>query len=108
MSKRSAEKWQKFIPEDDGGFTLETYQDPTAILNNNKIDYNNYGDKKTPGKMGEGIRVASIPITIWEKWMQFKAIPIYSRNILTILITNTLGQLLRGFNYVAIPTYIHW
>jgi len=32
MSKRSAEKWQKFIPEDDGGFTLETYQDPTAIL----------------------------------------------------------------------------
>ena len=70
MSKRSAEKWQKFIPEDDGGFTLETYQDPTAILNNNKIDYNNYGDKNTPGKMGDGIRVASIPITIWEKWMQ--------------------------------------
>ena len=70
MSKKSAERWQKFIPEDDGGFTLETYQDVSSILENNKIDYNNYGDKKTPGKMGEGVRVASIPINVWEQWMK--------------------------------------
>ena len=70
MSKRSAQPWQKFTPEDDGGFTLETFQDTTPVLEKNKADYNNYGDLKTPGKQGEGVRVASIPITVWEKWMK--------------------------------------
>ena len=70
MSKRSAQPWQKFTPEDDGGFTLETFQDTTPVLEKNKTDYNNYGDLKTPGKQGDGVRVASIPITVWEKWMK--------------------------------------
>jgi len=70
MSKRSAQPWQKFTPEDDGGFNLETFQDTTPVIEGNKTDYNKYGDLRTQDKQGDGVRVASIPITVWEKWMK--------------------------------------
>ena len=55
---------------DETEFVINTYQDVEPILNENKAAYNNYGDKLTPGKTGEGVRVASIPLNVWNKWMQ--------------------------------------
>ena len=55
---------------DETEFTINTYQDCEPILEENKQDYNNYGDKLTPGKAGEGVRVASIPMNIWNRWMK--------------------------------------
>ena len=46
---------------DETEFTINTYQDCEPILEENKRAYNDYGDLLTPGKTGEGVRVASIP-----------------------------------------------
>ena len=51
-------------------FNINTLQDVEPILEENKQAYNNYGDLLTPGKSGEGVRVASIPTNIWNKWMK--------------------------------------
>ena len=53
---------------DETEFTINTYQDCEPILEENKAAYNNYGDLLTPGKAGEGVRVASIPLNVWEQW----------------------------------------
>jgi hypothetical protein len=55
---------------DETEFTINTYQDVEPILEENKEAYNQYGDKLTPGKAREGVRVASIPFNIWNKWMK--------------------------------------
>ena len=55
---------------DEKEFTINTYQDASPILEENKKSYNHYGDKLTPGKAGEGVRVASIPLNIWTQWMK--------------------------------------
>ena len=54
----------------DGTTSFVTYQDAEPIINQNKELLNNYGDKLTFGKQQHGMRVASIPVGIWEKWMQ--------------------------------------
>ena len=73
----------KFIVESDGArstemqfdqtdnkFRFKTTQDASPILEDNKARYNSYGDKLTLGKRGEWHHTASIPITVWEKWMK--------------------------------------
>ena len=55
---------------DETEFTINTRQDVEPILEENKQAYNNYGDLLTPGKAGEGVRVASIPLTVWTQWMK--------------------------------------
>jgi hypothetical protein len=55
---------------DETEFTINTYQDCEPILDENKKAYNNYGDLLTPGKTGEGVRVASIPLNVWTQWMK--------------------------------------
>ena len=55
---------------DETEFTINTRQDVEPILEENKQAYNNYGDLLTPGKSGEGVRVAAIPTNIWNKWMK--------------------------------------
>ena len=55
---------------DETEFTINTRQDVEPILEENKQAYNQYGDKLTPGKAGEGVRVASIPTNIWTQWMK--------------------------------------
>jgi len=54
----------------DGTTSFVTHQDASDILNNNKELLNDYGDKLTFGKQQHGMRVASIPVGIWEKWMK--------------------------------------
>ncbi len=51
-------------------FTVHTVQDTEPILDENKRAFNDYGDLLTPGKSGEGLRVASIPLTVWTQWMR--------------------------------------
>jgi hypothetical protein len=57
----------------DGTATINTYQDVQPIIERNKLNFNNYGDKLTFGKasgMGtdDGVTVASIPTNVWEQW----------------------------------------
>ena len=54
----------------DGTASVVTHQDVEGILNNNKELLKNYGDKRTFGKQKNGMRVASIPVNIWEQWMK--------------------------------------
>jgi len=54
----------------DDSFNFKTTQNAEQILNENKAKYNAYGDKLSLGKRGEWHHTASIPITVWEKWMQ--------------------------------------
>jgi len=54
----------------DGTASIVTHQDVGPILKNNKELLNNYGDKRTFGKQQHGMRVASIPVGIWEQWMK--------------------------------------
>jgi hypothetical protein len=53
----------------DGTSTITTHQDATDILSSNKEQLKDDGDKLTFGKQQHGMRVASIPVGIWEKWM---------------------------------------
>ena len=55
---------------DETEFTINTYQDVEPILEENKKAFNNDGDKLTPGKAGEGVRVASIPLNVWNQWIK--------------------------------------
>ena len=55
---------------DEKEFTINTYQDCEPVLEENKKSYNNYGDKLSLGKAKEGVRVASIPLNVWQQWMQ--------------------------------------
>ncbi len=55
---------------DETEFTINTHQDVGPILEENKTAYNNYGDKGTFGKAGDGVRVASIPTNVWAQWMK--------------------------------------
>ena len=52
----------------DGTSSIVTHQDAESIVNQNKELLNNYGDKLTHGKQQHGMRVASIPVGIWERW----------------------------------------
>ena len=58
----------------DGTATIDTYQDVEPIIEKNKQDLINYGDKlsfgKASGMKTGGVTVASIPTTIWELWMK--------------------------------------
>ena len=54
----------------DDSFNFKTTQNVTPILDENKEKYNEYGDKLSLGKRGEWHHAASIPITVWEKWMK--------------------------------------
>ena len=54
----------------DDSFNFKTTQNVTPILEENKEKYNEYGDKLSLGKRGEWHHAASIPITVWEKWMK--------------------------------------
>ena len=54
----------------DDSFNFKTTQNVTPILDENKEKYNEYGDKLSLGKRGEWHHTASIPITVWEKWVK--------------------------------------
>ena len=60
---------------DETEFTINTYQDCEPILDENKKAYNNYGDLLTKGKTGEGVRVASIPLNVWNQWREETKVP---------------------------------
>ena len=64
------ERHTEFIEEPDGTVSFTTHQDAQAIVDDNKRKANAFGDKKTPGKMGEFHHDASIPFTIWEEWLK--------------------------------------
>jgi len=76
MSKRMVvdqEPWRRtdfHFDESDNKFTLNTVQDAEPIVDENKRKMNAYGDKLSLGKRGEWHHAASIPVNIWEKWMQ--------------------------------------
>ena len=70
MSNKSPERYTYFEQNYDGDVTLNTVQEVDPFIESNRAAYNNYGAKLTFGKAGEGVRVASIPLTVWENWMK--------------------------------------
>ena len=76
MSKRlvvDTEPWRRtdfHYDESDDKFTLNTVQDAQPIVDENKRKMNQYGDKLSVGKRGEWHHAASLPINIWDQWMQ--------------------------------------
>ena len=64
------QRWQEWINEPDGSVSITTHQDIEPTIEQNKKEYNLYGDKLTSGKMGEWHRVASIPSTIYDQWLK--------------------------------------
>ena len=63
-------KTEMAFDDSSDAFVIQTKEDATPVLDANKRKYNDYGDKLTPGKRGEWHHAASIPATIWEKWIQ--------------------------------------
>ena len=76
MSKRlvvDTAPWRRtdfHYDESDDKFTLNTVQDAQPIVDENKRMMNHYGDKLSVGIRGEWHHAASIPINIWDQWMQ--------------------------------------
>ena len=50
--------------------TFNTVEDAQPVVDANKRKFNDYGDKLTPGKMGEWHHAARIPPTIFEQWIR--------------------------------------
>jgi len=66
-------RYTEWIDEPDGTFSIVTHQDAQQNIDQTRMEYNNFGDKLTPGKRGrnDGFhKVASIPLTVWEQWMK--------------------------------------
>ena len=71
--------WKLDINNDDT-VTINTYQDVQPIIDQNKRNLINYGDKLTFGKASgrgtdDGVTVASIPTNTWEKWREETKVP---------------------------------
>ena len=58
----------EFIEEPDNTISITTHQDVEPVLEQNKLEYNAYGDRLSLGKRGEWHKVASIPLTVYEQW----------------------------------------
>ena len=65
--------WKLDINNDDT-VTINTYQDAQPIIDKNKQNLIDYGDKLTFGKASGrhtgAVTVASIPTNIWELWLK--------------------------------------
>jgi hypothetical protein len=59
---------QEWIDEPDGTVSLTTFQDAQPTVEQNRLEFNNFGDRLTPGKRGDLHKVASIPFVVWEQW----------------------------------------
>ena len=67
------EPWRRtdfHFDEAEDKVTLNTVQDAEPIVDENKRKMNQYGDKLSLGKRGEWHHAASIPINVWDQWMQ--------------------------------------
>ena len=61
-------RYTEWVDEPDGTFSIVTHQDAQQNIDQTRMEYNNFGDKLTPGKRGTWHRVASIPNNVWEQW----------------------------------------
>jgi len=61
-------RYTEWIDEPDGTISITTHQDVESILDQNKSEYNSYGDHLSLGKRGEWHKVASIPFNVYEQW----------------------------------------
>ena len=61
-------RYTEWIDEPDGTISITTHQDVESILDQNKSEYNAYGDNLSLGKRGEWHKVASIPFNVYEQW----------------------------------------
>jgi len=70
LDKDKVRRTDMHFDEVDDTITFNTVQDVGPMLEENKAKMNAYGDKLSLGKRGEWHHTASIPITVWEKWMK--------------------------------------
>tara|TARA_X000001382_G_scaffold93828_1_gene68381 strand:+ start:391 stop:717 length:327 start_codon:yes stop_codon:yes gene_type:complete len=63
---------QHFFEEPDGSATFETVQDVRPIIEDNKRQFNAYGDKLTMGKRRNEMLNPThrVPVTVIERWMR--------------------------------------
>ena len=61
-------RYTEWIDEPDNTISITTHQEVEPILDQNKIEYNAYGDKLSLGKRGDWHKVASIPFNVYEQW----------------------------------------
>ena len=61
-------RYTEFIEEPDNTISITTHQDVEPVIEQNKLEYNAYGDNLSLGKRGEWHKVASIPLTVYEQW----------------------------------------
>jgi hypothetical protein len=61
-------RYTEFIEEPDNTISITTHQDVEPVIEQNKIEYNAFGDHLSLGKRGEWHKVASIPLTVYDKW----------------------------------------
>jgi len=59
----------------DDSFTFVETQDVTQILEDSKRKFNDFGDKRTPGKMGEWHHTHNIPLVVYQKWQRETKVP---------------------------------
>ena len=63
-------KTEMWFDDFDGSFAFTEIQDVTQVLEDSKRKFNDFGDKRTPGKMGEWHHTHSIPTVVYQKWQQ--------------------------------------
>ncbi len=71
--------YEWFHGHGDGGFTIETYQDPAvvrAIVDRNKAEQNDR-DKMKRGIKNNFLRAACIPVGVQHKWMKEEHFDLY-------------------------------
>ena len=69
LTKENGRETDMHFDDIEGTFVFNTTEKVDSLLDVNKRKYNDYGDKLSLGKMGEWHHTASIPATMWEKWM---------------------------------------
>ena len=71
LEDNGATRTEMWFDDFDNSFTFTEIQDVTQILEDSKRKFNDFGDKRTPGKMGDWHHTHSIPKVIYQKggWM---------------------------------------
>jgi len=69
LAKENGRETDMHFDDIEGTFIFNTTEKVDPLLDVNKRKYNDYGDKLSLGKMGEWHHAASIPATMWEKWV---------------------------------------
>ena len=75
LEDNQSSRTELWFDDFDDSFKIAEIQDASQILEDAKRKFNDFGDKLTPGKMGEWHHTHSIPKVLYQNWKEETKVP---------------------------------